>query len=89
VVELVVDLSRERRAEHRDRRGEHELRMIAAAGGADRFEQAVKADQVDAVAFLEIGLGLARDDRREMERSHRGVRLTSLRPAFSRETSSA
>ena len=41
--------------------------MIAAARRADRFEQIVKTDQVDAVALLEIGLGLAGDHRGEME----------------------
>src|SRR6476661_8298469 len=41
--------------------------MIAAARAADRLEQVVKGYQIDAVAFLEIGLGFARDVRGEME----------------------
>src|SRR3954471_4391111 len=51
--------------------------MVAAARGADGFEQVVKGHEIDAVAFLEIGLSFARDDRREME-NH--VRLTGHQP---------
>jgi hypothetical protein len=41
--------------------------MVATARAADRLEQVVHADQVDAVALLEVGLGLARYHRGEVE----------------------
>ena len=65
--ELVADRVGERRAEHRDRRGEDHPRLVAVAGLADRLEQLARAVEIDAVALLEIGLGFARDDRGEME----------------------
>ena len=66
-MEFVGDRRRERCAEHRDRRGEDHLRMIAVAGVADRFEQVLHAVEIDAIALLEIEFGLARHDAGEME----------------------
>ena len=57
---------RERRAEHRKRRCEHHARAIAF-NGADRLEQRARRVEIDAVALVEIGLGFARDDGREVE----------------------
>ncbi len=65
--ELVADRVRERRAEHRDRRGEHDPGLVAAANQPDRIEQHPRAVEIDPVALVEIELGLAGDDRREME----------------------
>ena len=67
VMELVRDRVGERRAEHRDRRGEDDARAVAVADLADRLEQVARAVEVDAVALLEVGLRLARDDRGEVE----------------------
>ena len=57
----------ERRAEHRDRRGENHFRLVAAAGGADRFQQRAGAVEIDVVALLEIGFRFARHHAGEME----------------------
>ncbi len=65
--EFVADRFRKRRAEHRDRRGEHDPRLVAAAGKPDRIEQHPRAVEVDAIALVEIEFGLAGDDRRQME----------------------
>ena len=67
--ELVADGIGERRAEHGDRRGEDEPRLVGrlAALEADGFEQKARAVEIDAIALLEIGLCLARNDRSEME----------------------
>src|SRR5262249_43305813 len=62
VEELVADRLRERRAEHRNRGGEDETRPIAVADLADGVEQHPGAVEIDAVALVEIELGLARDD---------------------------
>ena len=64
-MEVVGDRGRERRAIDRDRGGEDDLRLIA--GGADRFEQRAGAVEIDVVALVEIGFGLARHDAGEME----------------------
>ena len=61
-----IDL-RERRAEHGDRRGEDQPRLVAVAGLADRLEQQPGAIEIDAVALVEIGFRLAGDDGREVE----------------------
>ena len=58
-MKIVGDGRRERRAEHRDRRGEDEPRPIAAAGRADGFEQRTRAVEIDPHALVEIELGLA------------------------------
>ena len=65
--EFVVDLFRERRAEHGDRRGEHQPRLVAVAGVADRLDQMARAVEIDPIALVELGLRLAGDDGREME----------------------
>src|SRR3954449_4063894 len=65
--ELVADRLREGRAEDRDRRGEDEPRPVAVADVADGVEELARAVEIDAVALVEVGLGLARHDRREME----------------------
>ena len=66
---LVADGFGERRAEHRDRRGEDELRHVGRLHPLlpDRLEQEARAVEVDAVALVEVGLGLAGNDRGEME----------------------
>ena len=64
---LVADRIRERRAEHRDRGSEHHSRLVAVARFADRLEEIPRAVEVDAVALVEVRLGLARDHRGEME----------------------
>ena len=56
-----------RRAEDGDRRGEDDARLVAVADLPDRLEQVARAVEVDAIALLEVGLGLAGDDRREVE----------------------
>ena len=58
---------RERRAEHRDRRGIDEPRPIAVAGGADGLQQRAGAVEIDVIALVEIELGFARHDAGEME----------------------
>jgi hypothetical protein len=67
--ELVADRFGEWRAEHSDRRGEHQLREIGAVDALqpDRIEQQARAVKIDPVAFLEIGLRLARNDGRQVE----------------------
>ena len=65
--EFVTDALRKRRAEHRDRRGEHHPRLVAAAGQPYRIEQHPGAVEIDAIALVEIKLGLAGDDRRQMK----------------------
>ena len=80
-MEVVGDRFRERRAEHRDRRGEHDLRFVAAADGADRFQQRARAVEIDAVAFLEIGFRLARHHAGKVK-DH----LRPLRDRFFRDT---
>ena len=67
VEELVADGVGKRRAEHRDRRGEHHARLVAAADQPDGVEQHPRAVEIDAIALVEIELGLAGDDGREME----------------------
>ena len=66
-MELVVDRLRERRAEHRGRGGENQLRVIAATRLADRFQQRARAVEIDPVALVEIGFRLAGDDGGEVE----------------------
>ena len=65
--ELIADRVGERRAEHRDRRGEHQARLVAAADQANGIDQHPRAVEIDAVALVEIELGLAGDDGGEME----------------------
>src|SRR5258708_29744780 len=65
--ELIADLVRKRRAEHRDRGGEYHARLVATAGKPDRIEQHPRAVEIDAIALVEIELGLAGDDRGQME----------------------
>src|SRR6266436_3974984 len=67
VKELVADRFRKRGAEHRDRRSEYDARLVAAAGKPDRIEQHPRAVEVDPIALVEIELGLAGDDSRQME----------------------
>jgi hypothetical protein len=62
-----VDRLRERRPEHRDRGGEDHAGLIAAADRAHGVEEAPRAVEVDAVALVEIGLGLPRHDGGEVE----------------------
>src|SRR6516165_4412400 len=66
-MEIVRNGIRKRRAEYRDRRCEDEFRPVAVADGADRLKERAHSVEVDAVAFLEIDLGLARYDACEME----------------------
>ena len=70
-MEFVGDRGRERRAKHRDRRGEHEFRMIAVAGLADGFEQMLDAVEIDAIALVEIESRLRPTRRRRDGRSRR------------------
>src|SRR5262245_31489962 len=67
VQELVADRLGEGRAEHRDRRCEYHAWLVAAALLANRLEQPMRALEVDAVALVEVGLGLAGDDSGEVE----------------------
>ena len=67
VQELVADRLGKRRAEHRDRGGEHDARLVVLVVLSDRFEKAPRAVEVDPVALLEVRLGFARDDGGEME----------------------
>jgi len=67
IEELVADRLRKRRAEHRDRRGEHHPRPITVADFADGVEQMPRAVEVDAVALVEVGLGLAGNDGGEVK----------------------
>ena len=66
-MEFVGDGVRERRAEHRDRRGEDHAGLVAVAGLADRFEQRARAVEIDVVALLQVELGLAGDHAGEVE----------------------
>jgi hypothetical protein len=72
-VKLVRDRVGEWRAEHRDRRREHDFRLVTAAGATDRFQQRAGAVEIDVVALLEIGFRFARHHSGEME--------NNLRPA--------
>ena len=67
VEELVADLLREWRAEHGDRRGEDQPRFVAAANRADGVDQEPRAVEIDAIALIELRLGLAGHDRGEVE----------------------
>ena len=78
VEELVADGVGERRAEHGNGAGKHQPRLVA--GLAHRLQQAARAVHVDAVALVEVLLGLARDDRREMEDRIRAGRRAACRP---------
>ena len=66
-MKFVADCRRERRAEHRNRRGEDDPRAIAAARGADRFEQRARAVEIDPHALLEIEFGLAGNNAGQMK----------------------
>jgi hypothetical protein len=79
--EFIADLFRERRAEHRDRRREHQPRLVASAGMADGVDQVARAVEIDPVTLVELGLGLAGDDRREMKDHLRPVRDQRFRRA--------
>ena len=83
--ELVADRLGKRRAEHRDRRGEDDARLVAGADSADRLEELARAVQIDAVALLEIRLGLARDDGREMKNDARALGHELVRLALQRQ----
>ena len=50
------------------------------AGGAHRFQQAARAVHVDAVALVELLLGLARHDGGQMEDRHRACRRPACPP---------
>ena len=65
-MEVVGNNFRERRAEHRDRRGENKFWLVVD-DRAHRLEQGAGAVEVDAVAFLEISFRFARDYAGEME----------------------
>src|SRR5579872_6771260 len=67
VEKFIADRFGEWRAEYRDRRSEDEARLVAVAGEPDRIEQHPRAVEIDAIALIEIKLGLARDDRGEMK----------------------
>jgi hypothetical protein len=84
-VELVGDGVREGCAEHGDGGGEHHAGPVAVADGPDGLEQGAGAVQVDAVALVEIGLGLARDDGGEVEDDVRPLRDEPLRLARPRQ----
>ncbi len=64
---LVADHLRERRPEDRYRRAEDEPRPVAGGRRARRFKQAAGRVEIHPVALLEVGLGLAGDDRRQVE----------------------
>src|SRR5215475_7615277 len=66
-MKFVGDRIRIRRAEHRDRRCEYQLRMIALSMPADRLEQSPAAVKIDPIAFVKIKLGLAGNDCGEMK----------------------
>ena len=80
-MKFVRDRVGKRRAEHRDRRGEDKARTITVADAANGLDQRARAVEIDVHAFLEIELGLARNDGREMkdhigpsgDRSGRGI----------------
>src|SRR5207247_2186330 len=61
---VVGNPGREGRAEDGDGRRKHHPRLVGSieAFGADGLEQLTAAVEIDPVAFVEIGLGLARDD---------------------------
>ena len=80
-MEVVGDGFRKWRAEHRDRRGEHDFRLVAIADGADRFEQRARAVEIDAIALLEIGFRLARYHAGEMKDHVRLLRHRFFRSA--------
>ena len=79
--EFVADLFRERRAEHRDRGREHQPRLVAAAGVADGVDQVARSVEIDPVALVELGLGLAGDDCGEMKDHVRPMRDQRFRRA--------
>lgn len=67
-MELIGDYGGERRAEDAARAGEDKLRHVSrAALVQDRFQQIAHAVEIDAVALVEIALGLAGDDRGKVE----------------------
>jgi len=59
--------SGKRRTEYRDRRSEHDPGLVAAANETDSIQQHSRAIEIDPVALVEIELGLAGDDRRQMK----------------------
>jgi hypothetical protein len=66
-VENIVDRVGKRCAEHRNGGGEHQARPIAIPHMADRLQQQPRAIQVDAIPFVEIGLGLTGNDGGQVE----------------------
>ena len=73
MMEIVGDRVGKRRAEYRDRRREDHARGIVVAERLDGVEQPSRAVEIDPVAFVEIRLGLAGHDGREVE-DHVGPR---------------
>ncbi len=65
-------ISGKRRAEHRDRGGEDEAGLVAA-DLPHRLEELARAVEIDAIALLEIALGLARDDGGEVQDQRRAL----------------
>src|SRR6516162_8237052 len=66
-VEIVSNGLRKRRAEHRDRRSEHEPRAITVTDAANRFEQGARAVEIDPRAFFEIEFRFPGNHRGQME----------------------
>ena len=71
--EGVGDLVLEGRAKHRDGRGIDHARVIVGPLRPDRLEQIAGAVQIDGIALVEIGLGLARDDGGQMKDHVRAI----------------
>ena len=70
---VVADHVGERCAKDRDRRGDHDTRhVLAVLLGAQRVEQQPRAVEIDAVALVEVGFGLARTRPRRGGTRHRG-----------------
>ena len=81
-MKIVGNGGRERRPEYRDRRGINDLRSIAVADRADRFEQGPRAIEVDVITLVEIELGLTGNDTGEMEDDVRAAGFRDLLAAL-------
>ena len=64
-MELIRYHIRKRRAEHRDRRGEHDTRTVA--GQTDCVKQGPRSIEIDPIAKIEIRFGFSRNDAGKVE----------------------
>ena len=68
-----------------DGRCEHQARLVSPSHGADGIEEKPRPVEIDPVSLLQIGFGLARDDRGKVEDDIGAARHQLLRLSRDRE----